>query len=264
MKEYEEKEETERENKILKHFNFLNDENNLKKIYDEYNFEKEKKKLTEIWENITKYIYEEISHSLTLSLKEIKTLSIINGHEPKGLDNILKYLRANLKYITKEDIKNNEFYEKNFPEIYPPTPQSYWSYLPFMNILNCKESKDENNDSEYIRKDISYNDDIPENSILFNYEILNTHCEALIMILNKILLENGQEIIRKDIALRNIREDYSDNSKEGNIKLRYGMQNFEEVIYFFENFIKFIFLIIFFFFLIIIISILNINFFIFQ
>ena len=235
MKEYEEKEETERENKILKHFNFLNDENNLKKIYDEYNFEKEKKKLTEIWENITKYIYEEISHSLALSLKDIKSLSIIHGHEPKGLNNILKYLRANLKYITKEDIKNNEFYEKNFPEIYPPTPQSYWSYLPFMNILNCKEGKDENNDSEYIRKDISYNDDIPENSILFNYEIFNTHCEALIMILNKILLENGQEIIRKDIALRNIREDYSDNSKEGNIKLRYGMQNFEEVIYFLQK-----------------------------
>jgi hypothetical protein len=107
-----------------------------------------------------------------------------------------------------------------------------------MNLLNCKEWKDENNknnDSEYIRKDISYNDDIPENSILFNYEILNTHCEALIMILNKILLENDQEIIKKDIALRNIREDYSDNSKEGNIKLRYGTQNFEDVIYFLQK-----------------------------
>ena len=237
MEEYEEKEESERkrENKILKHFNFLNDENNLAKIYGEYNFEKEKKKLTEIWENIIKYIYEEISHSLTLSLKDIKSLSIINGHEPKGLDNILKYLRANLKYITKEDIKSNEFYEKNFPEIYPPAPQSYWSYIPFMNLINCRESKDENNDCEYIRKDISYNDDIPENSILFNYEILNTHCEALLMILNKILLENDQEIIKKDIALRNIRENYSDNSKEGNIKLRYGTQNFEEVIYFLQK-----------------------------
>ena len=240
MEEYEEKEESDRkrENKILKHFNFLNNENNLEKVYGDYNFEKEKKKLTEIWENITKYIYEEISHSLTLSLKDIKTLSIINGHEPKGLDNILKYLRANLKYITKEDIKSDEFYEKNFPELYPPAQQSYWSYLPFMNLLNCKEWKDENNknnDSEYIRKDISYNDDIPENSILFNYEILNTHCEALIMILNKILLENDQEIIKKDIALRNIREDYSDNSKEGNIKLRYGTQNFEDVIYFLQK-----------------------------
>ena len=241
MKEYEEKEESEnerdreRENKILKHFNFLNDENKFKTIYDEYNFEKKKKKLTEIWENITKYIYEEISHSLTLSLTDIKSLSIIHGHEPKGLINILKYLRANLKYITEEDIKSNEFYEKNFLEIYPPAPQSYWSYIPFMNLINCRESKDEKNDSEYIRKDISYNDDIPENSILFNYEILNTHCEALIMILNKILLENGQKIIRKDIAIRNIREDYSDNSKEGNIKLRYGMQNFEEVIYFLQK-----------------------------
>lgn len=55
------------------------------------------------------------------------------------------------------------------------------------------------------------------------------------MILNKILLENGQEIIKKDIAFKNIKENYSDNSKEGNIKLRYGTQNLEDVIYFLQK-----------------------------
>ena len=245
MKEYEEKEESESENekKILKHFNYLNDEINFQRIYGEYDFEKEKKKLAEIWENIIKYLYEEISHRLTLSLEEIKSLSTIHGYKPKGLNNILKYLRANLKYITQKDIKSDEFYEKNFPEIYPPS-KSYFSYIPSIpyinllnsaNLLNCKECKEENNDIECIRKDIGYDDNIPEGSILFNYEILNSHCEALLMILNKILLENGQEIIKKDVALRSIREDYSENSKEGNIKLRYGTQNLEDVIYFLQK-----------------------------
>ena len=239
MEEYEEKEESERESKILKHFNFLNDENNFEKIYGEYNFEKEKKKLTKIWENIIKYIYEEIAHSLTLSIEDIKSLSIIHDNKPKGLNNILKYLRANLKYITQKDIKSNEFYEKNFPEIYPPS-KSYLPSIPNPFILLkpqniCRECKNENIDIECMRKDIPYDDNIPEGSILFNYEILNSHCEALLMILNKILLENGQEIIKKDIALRNIREDYSENSKEGNIKLRYGTQNLEDVLYFLQK-----------------------------
>lgn len=239
MKEYEES-ENENEKKILKHFNFLNDEINFQKIFGEYNFEKEKIKLTEIWENIIKYLYEEISHRLTLSLEEIKSLSIIHGYEPKGLDNILKYLRANLKYITQKDIKSDEFYEKNFPEIYPQPPKSYIIHIcnPFklLNPFNlCREEKNEINDIECVRKDISYNDNIPEGSILFNYEILNSHCEALLMILNKILLENGQEIIKKDIAFKNIKENYSDNSKEGNIKLRYGTQNLEDVIYFLQK-----------------------------
>lgn len=226
--------------KILKHFNFLNDEINFQKIYGEYNFEKEKIKLTEIWENIIKYLFEEISHRLTLSLEEIKSLSIIHGYEPKGLDNILKYLRANLKYITQKDIKSDEFYKKNFPEIYPTPPKSYIIPIPnpfkLLNPFNlCREEKNEINDIECVRKDISYNDNIPEGSILFNYEILNSHCEALLMILNKILLENGQEIIKKDIAFKNIKENYSDNSKEGNIKLRYGTQNLEDVIYFLQK-----------------------------
>lgn len=242
MKEYEEKEESESENekKILKHFNYLNDEINFQRIYGEYDFEKEKKKLTEIWENIIKYLYEEITHRLTLSLEEIKSLSTIHGYEPKGLNNILKYLRANLKYITQKDIKSDDFYEKNFPEIYPPS-KSFFSYIPYVNLLsptnllNFMVCRDENNDIECIRKDIGYDDNIPEGSILFNYEILNSHCEALLMILNKILLENGQEIIKKDVALRSIREDYSENSKEGNIKLRYGTQNLEDVIYFLQK-----------------------------
>ena len=151
--------------------------------------------------------------------------------------NILKYLRANLKYITQKDIKSDEFYKKNFPEIYPQPPKSYIFPIPnpfiLLNPFNlCREEKNEINDIECVRKDISYNNNIPEGSILFNYEILNSHCEALLMILNKILLENGQEIIKKDIAFKNIKENYSDNSKEGNIKLRYGTQNLEDVIYF--------------------------------
>ena len=242
MKEYEETEEDEREegeieNKILRHFNFLNDENNFQRIYDEYNFEEEKNKLTEIWENIIKYIYEEISHSLTLSLKNIKQLSKIHGREPLGLSNILQYLRANMKYITEEDIKSNEFYEKNFPELYPkPTSFMNYFYLPTF----CREECKENKGIECLRKDISYKNNIPENCILFNYDILNTHCEALIMVLNRILSEYGQEIIQKDIALKIIKEDYSDDSKEGNIKLRYGDKNIDDVIYFLKKMKKII------------------------
>jgi len=245
MKESDEKEEGEIERKILNHFNFLNDENNFQKIYDEYNFEKGKEKLTEIWENIIKYIYEEILHSLSLSLEQIKLYSIIHDCEPKGLNNILQYLRANFKYITIDDIKSDEFYEKNFPEIYPPpSPKSFPISIPIsipipipnpFKLLNpnlCREEKNENNDIECKRKDIPYNENIPDSAILFNYEILNSHCEALLMILKKILLENGQEIIKKDVALRNI--------KEGNIKLRYGVQNIEEVIYFLQKMKKII------------------------
>ena len=234
-------EEEEVQNKLLNRFKFLENENSLNKLYGDYNFDNEDESMISTWDKIIKFILEEICISFAIPLEKLKIYTKIRENEPAGLMNILQMLRYQNKYLTKEDIYNDKFYEINYPELYPKSGISGYisSFTSFFynskgNIGCCREEED-NNKVEGVRKDISYKDKIPENSILFNYELLNSHCNALIMALNDILNENNDEIITKDDYIKNIKENFLEDSKDskiGRYKLRYGLNYIEEIIHY--------------------------------
>ena len=102
----------------------------------------------------------------------------------------MQELRMNFIYITISDLYNDNFYKYNFPDLYPQsyakTILGYISYFnPFSAISKRKnidrEEKNDKNENKIekknIRKDLSKDEKIPENSILFNYEIFQTHCD---------------------------------------------------------------------------------------
>lgn len=252
MKESESNEDNksnEVEEKLLHQFYFLKEEQNTIKIFGEYNFDESEEIILEIWQKIIKYLLEDILCRMEISITDLKRYTKIKNKEPLGLKNILIRLRYNKKYITLNDLNNEKFYEMNFPDLYPKEQSqssSLFSFLPFANWCrgeetNQNKNKNDNNKIEgeenSCRKDISEKEEIPENSILYNYDIFIDYCEAILMILNEILDNKKQKIIEKTEFKDILSKDYIDknNPKNGNFKLRYGDKNIDIAFHYLEK-----------------------------
>jgi hypothetical protein len=92
----------------------------------------------------------------------------------------------------------------------------------------CREDKQEEEEKkEERRTDISDDDryeTLPENTIIFNYELLRKNCDELLKFLTEILLENDNEVISKDEFIKEV-NNVSNNNNGGrynDIDLNYG------------------------------------------
>ena len=249
---YEDNKSNEIEEKLLHQFYFLKEEQNSIKIFGEYNFDESEEIILEIWEKIIKYLLEDILCCMEISITDLRRFTKIKNKEPLGLNNILKRLRFNKKYITLNDLNNEKFYEMNYPDLYPKeqSKSSGWpSIFPFFSNSNwCRKeetnqnkNKNDNNKIEgeenSCRKDISEKEEIPENSILFNYDNFIAYCEAILMILNEILDDKKQKIIKEAEFKDILNKEYIDknNPKNGNFKLRYGDKNIDIAFHYLEK-----------------------------
>ena len=230
------------QNNLLKHFIFLKDENKRIKFYNEFKINDENKTIIDMWENIINYLYEEIFHCMSLSISDLKKAVTINNKIPEDFNKIINYLIYNKKYITIEDIKDENFYVQNFPYLYPK--KGYFSsivtyFLPNSNYCKSGNGNDNNQIEEeetLTRNDLSKDyssQDFPENSILFNYKIFKNHCNAILITLKDILNEEGEEIIMKSTFIEIVSKKYLlTNSDNGNFKLFYGIQNIDEALFY--------------------------------
>ena len=246
--------------KLLHRFYFLKEDKKFQKFYGEYEDTQDNKIMVEIWDKIIRYLLEEIFHCFAFKISDLKKYLTIYGKEPLCLNNILQKLRFRNIYISDEDLKNENYYKMNFPDLYPPTQgfltniyntvTSYTSFIPIISKsdMSCCREKEEKEtiENEDIRKDLSEKEkcnNIPENSILFNYEIFKNHCNALLMVIKDILHDNDSSIITKYNLLKNIRENYienDDNCQGGKYKLRYGDQYINISIHYLEKIKKII------------------------
>ena len=107
------------EKKILNRFNFLQQEGGLHQFFSSYDFRIDEKNMVEIWEKIIDYLLTDIFSSFAITMSDLKKYTIIKNRIPMGLNNIMQQLRIEQKYITEEDLKSDNFYQLNFPDLYP-------------------------------------------------------------------------------------------------------------------------------------------------
>ena len=215
------------ENKLLSRFHYLNDKDQLHFLYCSYDFRPEEESMVKVWDEILKYLFLNIFSTFGMKISEIKKYTIINNHIPIGLMNIIQELRIRQKLITDSDIYNQEFYNKNFPEIFSnndSSSQGWGSYLvsgikKLVNFGGNKLGCVENNDKEEIklerRADIS--DDykeivLPESTIVFNYELLKNNSQELLSFLSDILQENDNDVISKNEFIKEVNKVSSNNN----------------------------------------------------
>ena len=236
--------------KLLNHFIFLKDENKFNKFYSEFDIEEEDKIIINMWEEIINYIYEEIFHCMFLTILDLKKSVTIKNKFPSGFNKIMQYLIFTKKYIKDIDLRNENFYINNFPNLY--SKKGYLSniFSYFSNWKICRSGdnindEEDKNDEYEPRRETSFRDDlsnnylsekIPENVIIINYKIFKNHCNAILFTLNDILSDEGEEIIAKDKFIDLIEKNYIDTDLEnGKLKLNYGLQLIDETLFYLKH-----------------------------
>jgi hypothetical protein len=132
--------------------------------------------MLENWQEILDFYYDSIFNTFGIKIHDILEYTKFKNKRPLGLPNILIELRNRNIFITDNDIiNNNEYYEKNFPEIYKKN-SSWFSYIKnnVSGIFNYAYN---------YAKGIDYDDIQPldENLILINVNLFLNHCNYDIM-----------------------------------------------------------------------------------
>ena len=221
------------EKKLLQKFEYLNDPKMLHNLYLSYDYDEKDENMVKIWEEILKYLFLGIFSTFGMKISEIKSYTIIKNKIPMGLNNIIQELRIRQKLITDFDISNQAFYNKYYPEIYPENSKQGWgSYIisGVKNLVNfssvkigCSEEKNENEVKK--REDINEEEkyqNFPENTIIFNYDMLKKNCDELLNFLSEMLQESDNEIISKKEFIKEVNNISSNGGIYNGISLPFG------------------------------------------
>ena len=221
------------EKKLLIKFEFLNDPKQLHRLYVSYDYSENDENMVRTWDEILKYLFLNIFSTFGMKISEIKKYTIINNQIPVGLNNIIQELRIRQKIVTDYDISNQAYYNRYYPELYPEDNTQGWSAYIFSgvkNIINFGSSKigctEEKNEDEIIRRDDitedDKNKDFPENTIIFNFEMLKKNCNDILSFLSEKLQDNDNEIISKKEFVKEINNTSSNGGMYNDINLSFG------------------------------------------
>ena len=234
------------EKKLLQKFEFLNDPKQLHNLYLSYDYDEKDENMVKIWDEILKYLFLGIFSTFGMKISEIKSYTIIKNKIPTGLNNIIQELRIRQKLITDFDISNQAYYNKYYPEIYPENSKQGWGSYLFSGVKNlvnfgsvkigCSEEK---NEEEIKRRDDITEEqkyqNFPENTIIFNYEMLKKNCDGLLSFLSEILQESDNEIISKKEFIKEVNNTSSNGGIYNGINLPFGSIYIEHCLIFLQK-----------------------------
>ena len=234
------------EKKLLQKFEFLNDPKQLHNLYLSYDYDEKDENMVKIWDEILKYLFLGIFSTFGMKISEIKSYTIIKNKIPTGLNNIIQELRIRQKLITDFDISNQAYYNKYYPEIYPENSKQGWGSYLFSGVKNlvnfgsvkigCSEEK---NDEEIKRRDDITEEqkyqNFPDNTIIFNYEMLKKNCDGLLSFLSEILQESDNEIISKKEFIKEVNNTSSNGGIYNGINLPFGSIYIEHCLIFLQK-----------------------------
>ena len=234
------------EKKLLQKFEFLNDPKQLHNLYLSYDYDEKDENMVKIWDEILKYLFLGIFSTFGMKISEIKSYTIIKNKIPTGLNNIIQELRIRQKLITDFDISNQAYYNKYYPEIYPENSKQGWGSYLFSGVKNlvnfgsvkigCSEEK---NDEEVKRRDDITEEqkyqNFPDNTIIFNYEMLKKNCDGLLSFLSEILQESDNEIISKKEFIKEVNNTSSNGGIYNGINLHFGSIYIEHCLIFLQK-----------------------------
>ena len=234
------------EKKLLQKFEFLKDPKQLHKLYVSYDYNENDENMVKAWEEILKYLYIGIFSTFGMKISEIKKYTIINNKIPVGLNNIIQELRIRQKIITDFDLSNQAYYNKYYPELYPENNKQGWGSYIFSGVKNlvnfgsvkigCAEEK---NEEEMIKRDDITEEEkyqnFPENTIIFNYEMLKKNCNEILNFLSELLQENDNEIISKKEFIKEINNISSNGGIYNDVNLPFGSIYIEHCLKYLEK-----------------------------
>ena len=234
------------EKQLLKKFEYLNDPKQLHNLYVSYDYGENDENMVKVWEEILKYLFVNIFETFGMKISEIKNYTIINNKIPVCLNNIIQELRIRQKLITDFDISNQAYYNKYYPDLYPENNKQGWgsyiisgvkSLVSFGSVkVGCSEDK---NEEQIIRRDDISEEDkykiFPDNTIIFNYEMLKNNCNELLSFLSELLQDNDNEIVSKKEFIKEVNNISANGGIYNSINLSYGSIYIENCLTYLEK-----------------------------
>ena len=180
----------ETEKKILEKFDCLNDHQIFNNLFNKYNFSEEEDLTLSLWKEIIFFIYNDICSTFVMKFKDLKKYTTLKSRVPLGLNNIMQELISRQIYITLDQIKTEEFYKNNFPELFKDKNSSNGIFSVFskVNFCLCETKNEDNKDKDELVKLNNPEEEkqkiLDENLILINYKLFNDNCKKIMLVIN--------------------------------------------------------------------------------
>lgn len=166
------------EKKILDRFPLLNDNKILHNYFASYDFHESEKDIVTFWREVLYYIYENLKESFAVTVEDIIDVTRIKNRRPVGLQNILVILlliQINLinsgEFILLSDLKTEEYYRFNYPNLY----RESWSSWIKNSISNTLSFYNKKNDKVF-----------KDNEVFINKKLFHEHLDTLLDLVKNI------------------------------------------------------------------------------
>lgn len=167
------------EKRILERFPVLNDNKVLHSYFSSYDFHENETYMVNFWRDVLYFIYESIKDTFAVKIEDLIDLTKLKNKRPIGLQNILIDLINTGEYILVSDLKTEEYYKKNYPDIYGKESWSSWIKNGLLGVLTRKNS-------EVV---------IKHNEVIINKKLFHEHLETIVNIIKNLYHQEDISVI---------------------------------------------------------------------
>ena len=121
------------EKKLFEIFPDLKDEKKFHNFFSSYDFHDNEIFMVHFWKDIIEYITVHLKEDFAINYGQLISYTRFKNFTPLGLPNIIKKLINDGEFLLASDLDTDEFYKKNYPEIYP---KDSWGQFFKKNIVN--------------------------------------------------------------------------------------------------------------------------------
>lgn len=143
------------EKKIFEVFPTLKDENKFHDLFSSYDFHENEAFMIHFWKDLLEYLIIHLNDNFCINYGQMISLTRFKYVTPIGLPNVVKKLIKDGDYILASDLKSDEYYKKNFPNLFPKETWGQYFKKSVVNSIwksSSIEDKEIKNDDLLIEK----------------------------------------------------------------------------------------------------------------
>jgi hypothetical protein len=138
------------EKKLFEVFPILNDESRFHDFFSSYDFHDNEAFLVHFWKDLLEYVILHLNENFSINYGQLISLTRLKYKTPVGLPNIIKKLVKEGDFFLASQLKEDEYYKKCFPELYP---KQTWGQYFKKTIVSSIWSGGESAESKEILSD---------------------------------------------------------------------------------------------------------------
>lgn len=138
------------EKKLFEVFPILNDESRFHDFFSSYDFHENEAFMVHFWKDLLEYLILHLNENFSINYGQLISLTRLKYNTPVGLPNIIKKLVDEGDFILASQLKEDEYYKKRFPALYP---KETWGQFLKKTIVSSIWSGSESAHSKEILSD---------------------------------------------------------------------------------------------------------------